>query len=136
MKLVDVYSDEVKGNAIDLLWKILFERPPHANISHKYMPPFKKHVMFVENKPYKYWYLIEVDGAYVGAIYLGKENEIGIGILKEHQRKGYGKQAIKMLMETHQGPFLANVAPGNEISHKLFQSLGGTHIQCTYKLEK
>lgn len=135
MKLVDIYSDEIKGYAIDILWKILFERPQNANISHKYMPPFKKHAMFVESQPYKNWYLIEVNSVYVGAIYLGKNNEIGIGILKEHQRKGYATSAIKMLMEKHEGPFLANVAPKNKPSHDLFLNLGGELKQMTYEIQ-
>jgi hypothetical protein len=38
MKLIDVYQDE---RALGLLWKLLSEREPHQNISHKRMPTSK-----------------------------------------------------------------------------------------------
>ena len=72
-----------------------------------------------------------------------KNNEIGIGILKEHQRKGYARAAIEALMKAHTpGPgvpglrssgFLANVAPTNAASIALFEKLGKV-IQWTYRL--
>ncbi len=101
---------------------------------------------FVMHHPYTAWYLFSTEcrpdelhcGAeYRGAIYLSKQNEIGIAILQEHARKGYATQAIKALMEKHPRPYyFANVAPMNQPSHELFQGMGFELVQLTYRLEK
>ncbi len=38
------------------------------------------------------------------------------------------------MTDANQGRYLANVAPGNEASHKLFAKLGGRVIQYTFEL--
>jgi RimJ/RimL family protein N-acetyltransferase len=79
----------------------------------------------------------------VGAVYMTKPpkpsvagNEIGIFILRECQGHGYGPRAIKLLMEKHGNiRYLANIAPTNEISIKMFEGLGFKLVQHTYSLE-
>ena len=116
------------------LYRLLQERPPEANISHRAMPTFAEHLAFVHSKPYLAWYMI-MDGAnMVGAIYLTKAREIGIFIFAQHQRCGYGRQAIAELAKHWPGKFYANVAPGNERSHDFFKSLGARLIELTYEL--
>lgn len=134
MKLIPVATERPEHWRI--LWDLLSERPGHANISHREMPSWSAHVIFVHDHPYRAWNLIEVSGEIIGAIYLTMQNEIGIGIFKAHQGKGYGPAAIKRLMEEY-GPrrFLANIAPGNEASRKVFEGMGFKHIQNTFELE-
>ena len=132
MRLVDVYSDTKAF--IWHLYELLQERTPEESISHRRIPSWSSHVEFVKSNPYHVWYVIEVDGYTVGATYLTKQREIGIFIFKAYQGQGYGKQAVKMLMEKHPGPYLANVNPANEKSKKLWESLGGEVIQHTYRL--
>jgi hypothetical protein len=79
------------AQAAEILWKLLEERPAEANISHREMPSWSEHCSFVERYPYRSWYLIKAQGEFVGAIYLTRHFEIGISILKEHQRHGYAK---------------------------------------------
>ncbi len=141
MRLIPVSARDYFAPAV--LWDLLEQRPPENNISHKEMPKWVDHVAFVENHPYEFWGLIQVDGVCVGAIYLSKPgspsipgNEIGIDIFKRHRGKGYGKQAVKMLMEMHgDRRYIANTAPGNEASQALFKSLGFKLCQYTYASE-
>lgn len=130
MKLIDAYSEP---ESKEFLWRILADRPPEANISHRRMPTWKEHCTFVDSNPYLHWYLVDA-GEWVGAVYLSKQREIGVGILREHHGKGYGRSAVRMLMEKHPGKFLANVAPSNAASMELFGGMGFRQIQITYEM--
>lgn len=119
------------------LYDLLRERQPHMNISHKQMPTMDEHVNFVKNHPYEAWYMIMADSPVsgrniVGAIYLTKQREVGIGIFKKYKGKGYGYEALKALHRKHPGYLLANINPKNEDSKRFFQNIGFDHIQNTY----
>lgn len=134
------------GDAVHFLYQLLAERPPEVNISHKEMPSFTQHEAFCASKPYAGWWLI-VHAAPreekvtshdpVGACYITKMGEIGIQIARGHQRRGYARTALNTLIEMHKGRrLLANIAPGNEPSRKLFEGFGFKLIQHTYELER
>ena len=131
MQLVSIYS---RYGDIWMLYELLMERGPEESISHVEMPKWSEHIDFVQSEPYEAWYAIDIGKHTVGAIYLTKQREIGVSIFREWQGHGYGKQAVKMLMENHPGPYLANVNPKNERSRKLWESLGGEVIQHTYRV--
>ncbi len=130
--------------AAPLLYELLLERDPSVNISHKKMPTWRDHLAFFDSKPYRKWYLAQVDGTTVGACYLTKQNEIGIQLFRQHQGKGYGLEAVNALITQHKplkaipgkraGRFIANINPANEKSKRLFQKLGFVHIQETFAL--
>ncbi len=129
------------GVSIPLLYKLLQERPPEANISHRGMPTMDAHREFVAHHPYAAWYLImshaHLGSPSVGAIYLTQRAEIGIGVLEGYRRAGVAQAAIKALMAKHPRPhYYANVAPMNQASHNLFQGIGGELVQLTYKISK
>jgi RimJ/RimL family protein N-acetyltransferase len=128
MKLVDVYDDDA---SVDVLWHLLMERERHQSISHRTMPAMQEHKDFIASKPYQHWYLIDV-GDYAGAIYISKQREIGISILREFRRNGYAKMAIGMIIDRHPGKFLANINPNNRDSIDLFTGLGFRLLQMTY----
>ena len=141
MKLVPVEGDIQAGL---VLYYLLMERPPEHNISHKHMPSFEEHMAFVKEHPYEAWYVIENDGVILGAIYLSKPpaakslpgNEIGIGLFKDHMGKGYGEEAARLLMQKHgKRRYIANSAPTNEASKKLWHKLGFSHVQETFASE-
>lgn len=143
IRLVNI--QECMPDAIEVLWRLLVERPDYANISHDGKPNHNRHVAFVTGHPYREWCLImspEDDGdgvcAWVGAVYLTHQNEIGIGILKDHQRCGYARAAIDLMMQRHpRDYYLANVAPSNFPSHKLWESFEHHAIsQITYRIER
>jgi len=138
VKFVSVYKTDSDG----ILWELLLQRK--YNISHKNMPTPAEHVKFIESKPYRFWFLIEVDGQFVGMIYLSKMNEIGVGILEEHKHKGYGIQAVtKMVTEykplkeipsIRSGQFIACVNPENQKAIEMFSRIGFGHIGNIYRL--
>jgi RimJ/RimL family protein N-acetyltransferase len=144
MRLLDVYGNPA---AEALLFKLLQERTPEQSISHKDMPTLEEHRAFIASKPYEAWYLVEVVvdivdcvaliTELVGAVYLTRQREIGVGILKQYRGNGYGKHAVKAVMERHPGGrFLANINPQNEASIALFRNLGfGGPIQITMEKE-
>jgi len=125
------------SDALKVLWQLLEERPPEANISHGgHLPEWTDHRAHVETHDHMGWYLIMAEGIPVGAVYITKKGEIGIGILKAHQRKGYAKAGIRAVMAKHpREEYLANVAPGNQISANLFWGLGGDIIQVTFRIK-
>jgi RimJ/RimL family protein N-acetyltransferase len=134
MKLVDVYSDLTAAEP--LLWQLLTERTPEQSISHKTMPIWKDHVAFIASKPYAYWYLLDAgEQDYVGAAYLTRQREIGIGILRRYHGFQYGRSAVRLLMDRHPGRFLANINPQNGTSIQMFRELGFRQIQVTYERE-
>lgn len=132
MKLVDAYK---AGDAPRVLYRLLKERTPQQSISHEQMPTWDEHVAYVRGRPYPHWYLIEVYDERVGMIYISQRREVGIGILSEHQRRGYGSAALAQLRTLHPGPLYANVAPLNWASHAFFRKAGGVIAQATYRLE-
>jgi RimJ/RimL family protein N-acetyltransferase len=132
--LIDVYSEPT---ARIVLWELLNNRDPIANISHRKMPTWDEHVAFVASKPYKAWYLIKYEGKLAGAIYLTHLNEIGIHLFKNVQKKGVGKEAIDELIKLHPAKrYLANIAPYNMNSINFFEKQGFKLIQRTYELVK
>lgn len=137
MKLVSVYSDDVAEfhkHAL-FLYDLLKERDPSINISHREVPPFFRHIAFIQSHPYQAWYLAQVDGESVGSVYLTDNDEIGIFLSKSKQGQGYGTQVLNLLMQAHpRNKYLANIAPGNEVSQKFFVGQGFRHIQNTYEM--
>lgn len=132
MRLTSVYDHH---NRIEVLFDLLKERDESVNISHINMPNYGEHLRFVESRPYKAWYMIEAYGVVVGAIYLSKQDEIGVFIRKDHQGNGYGPWAIQEVMKLHgDRRYLANINPSNTRSVALFGKLGFKHIQNTYEL--
>lgn len=131
MRLIDVDGHPA---AVAVVWRLLIERPAYANICHRTMPTPEQHAAFVASKPYAAWYLIEA-GPIVGSVYLTHNNEIGVFVLKAHQRMGYARQAIEALMTAQpRDHYLANIAPGNEASIRLFERMGFGLIGQTYEL--
>lgn len=135
MTLIDVKED--RENAIYILWQLLQERPPEAWISHNGKTTYEQHIQFVLYHPYRAWYLLLEQGHYVGAVYLTNAGEIGIGVLKAYQRQGYARRGIQLLMESHpREHYLANVAPANHASHRLWESFSNHAIcQVTYRVQ-
>jgi len=116
------------------LYELLAERDPSANISHRKMPTYQKHVEFVMSKPYSKWYVIYCNKEKAGSIYLSKQNEIGIFVKKGKQGKGMGTQVLKLLIKKNpRWRYLANINPKNTRSIKFFKKHGFKLIQHTYE---
>jgi len=110
------------------------------NISHICLPTYHQHKKFVENHPYRFWYLIKNEQKYIGGIYITFENVIGINtIISSKELYIY---AIKALINSHKPLeeiksirnkfFVINVNPNNKILIEAIKILGLCHIQNTY----
>ena len=119
------------------LYDLLMERNPRANISHKKMPVYSKHVSFVSAKPYSKWYVILYGMNKVGSIYLTSQNEIGIFIKKSFQNRQIGDTALREIIKKNpKKRYLANVNPKNKKSIQFFKNHGFKLIQYTFELSK
>jgi RimJ/RimL family protein N-acetyltransferase len=132
--------------SVAFLYQILQERlrDRSLNISHANLPTRAEHARFMRSKPYRAWYLIEADGALIGHIWVNRQNEIGLNVLKSARRKGYEAAALLALLDRHRplpaipskrsGNFLANVSPNNKALMRVLENLGAKKVQCTYRL--
>jgi len=133
--VIDLLPVKDVSTGIDILYQLLKERTPEQSISHKGMPTLQEHTDFVESDPYLAWLFIydKDEGEMIGSIYLTELREVGISIFKHHQGLGYGKGAVRILMQRYPGKFLANINPENEASIGFFNGMGFKHIQNTYE---
>lgn len=134
-RLVNVYT---RKDAVPVLYALLKEREARMNISHRRMPTLSEHSRFVQSKPYKTWDFISSGEEILGAVYLSKQNEIGLFLFKKYRGQGIGKKTLQLLMNKHKNVarFLANINPKNTPSIIFFKDQGFTHIQNTYELTK
>ena len=117
------------------LYNLLKERDPLANISHKKMPSYHEHVLFVSSKPYSKWYVILYGANKVGSLYITTQNEIGIFIKKSFQDKQIGSVVLKKLIQKNpKKRYLANVSPKNKNSINFFKKNKFKLIQYTFEL--
>ena len=118
------------------LYDLLKERNSKINISHKRMPTWEEHVRFVKSKPYSKWYIIYNKDEKIGSIYLSKQSEIGIHLLKKYEKESIHLESIKKLMLLNSKiKFRANVSPKNKNYIMLFEKLGFKMVQHTYELD-
>jgi RimJ/RimL family protein N-acetyltransferase len=138
-RLLNVYRTP---GAVEILRKLLAERSPEINISHRKMPTLTQHQKFVRSRPYKGWYLVSVSSAtgsvVLGSIYLSKLNEIGVFIFKKYQGANYENEAVRCLMRKYKkvDRFLANVSSRNKRGIRFFRALKFRHIQNTYEFRR
>jgi len=96
------------------LYNLLNERDPKNNISHKKIPTLIQHIKFINSKPYAKWYTVYSDNKKVGSIYLTRQNEIGIQILKKVNFEEISSEALEILMEKNpKKRFFTNLSPQN-----------------------
>lgn len=123
---------------IDSLFNILKRKK--FNISHKILPSYNSHRNFVENHPYRKWYLIKNSSLLAGSLYITYSNIIGLNILS-NKIDDY-IEAINIIIKKHQPLppinserskfFLVNANPENLNLINALKSLNMNHIQNTY----
>src|SRR5688500_17894693 len=99
IRLLDVYA---ASDAADFLYRLMLERPAEALIAHRKQPTMEQHLAFMAARPYRAWCLVEAGQRRVGAVTLTPNNEVGVWILREFQRKGFARAALQELMRSHQ----------------------------------
>ena len=125
----------VRDSDGEFLFELLKERDPRANISHKKMPSYDEHIKFIKSKPYTRWYIILKSKERVGSIYLSKNDEIGLFLSKEYQKKNIGNTAlVELIRKNPRKRYLANVNPKNKKSSTFFKKNNFKLIQHTYEM--
>jgi RimJ/RimL family protein N-acetyltransferase len=138
MRLVNVYREPTAEN---VLYALLQQRPPESRVSHRSMPSHAEHKRFVRSHPYRMWFLIRVDGEFVGDLHATENNEIGVFLFKQYRGKGYGSAAVRLFMGRHKPlgaipavrvrAWLAHIAPQNDAAFFFFRRLGFKKVQET-----
>jgi len=125
-----------KNDAL-FLYDLLKERKPNVNISHGKMPTYVQHIKFIESKPYSKWYIIKFGNKKIGSVYLSKQNEIGIFIIKNMHSQKLGTSVLNILTKkNHRKRYLANINPKNKKSIGFFKKNGFKLVQHTFELEQ
>jgi len=133
----NIKLNQVTKNDTLFLYDLLKNKDPNANISHKKMPSYDEHVKFVMSKPYTNWYIIEYEKKNVGAIYLSKQDEIGISVSNDYEYDQIVKPALKLLMELNQRKrYLANTSPKDVRSQEFLLKNGFTGLEYVYEMIK
>lgn len=132
MTLTDIYTaPEFYSH---FLFNLLAGRHWYQNISHKGMPTYDQHVEFIMSKPYAVWYVISIDGRFVGSVYLSKQDEVGIFLIDGIHGQGIGGAALANLIALHpRQRYLANINPANTESIQFFAKYGFHLIQKTFE---
>lgn len=125
----------VKKSDVMFLYNLLNERDPKNNISHVKIPTLKQHIKFINSKPYTKWYIIYLDNEKVGSMYITKQNEIGIHILKKFPFEKISSESLEIIIgKNPRKKLFANVSPQNIELQQFFNKKGFKLIQYTYEL--
>ena len=92
-KLIEI--DKKNKNHKDILFDILNKRS--FNISHEKEISYNEHLLFVNNHPYRKWFLISEGNKFIGTIYLTFENEVGINLIDKNDIAA--KETFKLLFK-------------------------------------
>ena len=112
------------------LYRLLKQRKPEENISHKRMPSYEEHLIFCESKPYKEWNVVYEGRRKTGSVYITRLNEIGVHLVS------WDYPIIDFLFSYYADiARYANVSPRNTKFAKILTSLGYKLIQHTYEKE-
>jgi len=132
----NILLNKIKKEDHIFLYDLLEQRNSIVYISHKKMPTWEEHVKFIKSKPYSKWYVIQNKDEKIGSLYLSKQNEIGIHLLKKFEKESIHLESIKKLMSLNpEIIFRANVSPKNKNYITLFKKLGFKMVQHTYELD-
>ncbi len=94
----------------EVLYTLLQQRT--HTISHKKLPNFEDHILFVKKNPYRIWYLIQVSEVFLGSIYILNNNCVGINVL--NQEKSILKKSIDWVSRSFKPlPEIKSVRPPN-----------------------
>ena len=127
-----------------LLFEVFHQRSDVERISSGAQLDFDEHSKFVEEHPYRYWFLIKIEGGYIGAVNISYENSLGIHLFDEYGtflRKIIEKicdtiRPLPRLASVRPSNFTINISPKNTKLERELESLGANCIQKTFQLGK
>ena len=138
MKFIEI-NNEINKSNLKFLYMLLKVR--EYSISHKEMPSFEEHSNFVQNHPYYKWFIIKIDSNLIGAIYIHKDNSIGLNILNQFEKlipdilsfleKRY--KPLPYIKSVRSKNFFLNLSPQNKRMHDLLISSGYEISQISFE---
>lgn len=134
-----VNLEKVTGteDQIRALYDILIKRT--HNISNTTSPSIEEHIKFVQNHPYRIWYLVKTNSDYIGSVYLMENNCVGINLIRNID---LFQNIVKTILEKHKplkeiksvrpSYFYINITPDNEEIQTQLMKLHAQKIQSTF----
>ena len=126
------------------LFEIFQKRKKNDRISSFINLSYEEHCRFINEHPYRYWFLVKKTDRYIGTLYISNENCIGIHLLQRYQN--YFELLINQVLETYEplpavpsvrsSNFIVNISPNNNQLETILQKMGANCIQKTFKLVK
>jgi hypothetical protein len=138
----NISFDNITGSdeQIEALYNQLKNRK--YDISHRFLPRFQDHILFVKNHPYRYWVMIMKDGLPIGTFYIQADNSVGFNIMEPslclvsevlaYIRKNF--TPVKEVKSKIPPYFYVNVPFKHEKLGELLVTLDAVPIQISYKV--
>lgn len=139
---MDLKFERVTGSdpQVRVLYDLLHLR--RYSISHKQVPPFEEHRDFVNDHPYRVWFLIKASSDYIGSVYVKDDNSIGLNLdpvsvdsvqttLEFIRTKMVPMPAKASLVPDY---FYINVAASNEALLRVLDKVAVKKLQVSYRL--
>ena len=140
-KVFKLNLEKVKPNDKQILrlFKSLESRS-HV-ISHKEMPEYSSHVEFVQNNPYRVWYMVNLNNIFVADLYVQNDNSIGLNNFENLEVNAI-REVLEILFikitplqaipSKRFGKFFFRISSSNFILQKKIESLGYFSSEITY----
>ena len=125
-----------------ILFNLLQQRAFSISRDHNIL--FSDHSKFVDNHPYRAWFLIKYDAETIGSAYVVKDNSIGIDLAEN--KLMYVEKTLELLMDKFQPlkgnnsirnkNFFINASYKNKPLMQVLESLNYTPLQISYQIKK
>lgn len=132
------YENFDSASHTHLLFRSLKNR--RYSISHSQMPDYEEHVAFCKNHPYRIWLMVFEQGDFIGSVYLGQNNAIGINI--DIHKQDYYDSILKYILKTYEPLdelksvtppyFYVNCPSQNIVLAQSLRAMRAQDIQTTY----
>lgn len=139
LKKISIEKIVPTTNQITTLFSIIKSRK--HNISNTIAPTRSEHIAFVNNHPYRAWYLIKIESKFIGSAYVMHDNCIGITLLSEINSL---PQVLSLIFKKHKPLkqiksirppyFFINIAPSDKKMEAQLIKLNANKIQSTFSL--
>ena len=135
-----VMLEQITGSErhVSALYRLLNARTHRISATKNVSEP--DHRRFVEDHPYRAWWLVLQKGSVIGSVYLGKDNSVGVDLTDEHV--GLLPDVVNQVIDTHRplpaipsvrrGSFFINVAPSDLQKIDQIRRLGWEKTQETF----
>ena len=124
----------------NILFKLLKQRK--YRISHSHIPDINLHNKFVENHPYRAWYIVFEELEEIGTFYIKFDNSIGLNLIMQSKEN---IDSILKFVESNFSPerevsslippyFYLNIASDNAQLQCILEEMGIYKLQISYRI--